>query len=1166
MIRSHAFRSQWTTPLLVACLVTTIFNLAVIERVQAANDFVVFGKEGVWIKRDSTVLSGDVGANVASGGPYFTGDYEVTIGLDARFTNPTSRIMGDTMRLKRGSQVQDVSANTLKGPGQVFGTLTSPVDLPLVSSLPLIPSVAPGTQDIDVSNDGILSLDAGHYGFLTVGKRATVTLTGGEYHFRKWNIRREAKVYATASVDIRVAEHLETRSEVLIGPAPNATTLTAADVKITGIAINGTLGNFSSTPKAVKFGVNNTLRANVYAPNGTLWVKQDSTAKGAFVGRWVRMGTESTITLEGGFGLGSEESNVSPVADAGPDQTVQVTDVVQLDGSGSTDVNGDLLTFTWAIVSKPVDSAATLSDPAAVMPTFAIDVPGTYEFQLIVRDGAKDSHPDIVEITTLNSPPVADAGSDQTVFVTQTVFLDGTNSSDVDNDMLTFLWSFVSMPSGSTATLSEPASPTPSFSVDRSGTYEVQLTVNDGTDGSVSETVVINTQNSKPVAVAGSDQTVAVGNIVQLDGRASSDVDGQSLTYMWSLTARPTGSDAMIADPTLAQPAFVLDLPGIYVAQLIVNDGAEDSDPATVTITAGNIPPIAEAGEDQLVSVHSLVSLNGTNSQDVDGGTLTFQWTLSSQPVGSGITLLNPTFAEPTMIPDLPGTYVVQLRVSDGMSLSLPDTTVIMVQDTPPAGMPELLITNPSSGTVITVNPITVSGVVSDPTATVSVNGIPATVTGGVFLADGIVLQEGRNTLTVIGTDGEDHTNQVSEQVTLASASPFHLDPLWGPIEWVKQTSNEEVFTANFANCEPLAQYQLVIINGTSGGGNRVAQGTVVLNGVEVVSALDLTAAQSQVNQPVVVQATNDLEVRLNGPFGVQVQAFITCTANCLSLSIDSPLANETINQFTMMVKGTITSSSVSPIGVVVNQQAAKVAGTVYAVDRVFVRGGTETLGPTTIVAEAVNACGQRASTSRQVQTTEVTTEQVRLRASPDRNITPSEVTLRASVELERPVVHYQWDFQGDGTIDTQGPDLAGQTVTFIQPGLYMPTVIVTDEDGETFESTAVVVVEEPADFEATLNAKWSEMMTTLAQGDIDRALFFIFTTKREVMRHDWTVMKGHLKELTDLLNVPLQLADGQGTRVIMKSVTPIAMGTMQFPLEVEFVVDTDGQWRVKGF
>lgn len=286
--------------------------------------------------------------------------------------------------------------------------------------------------------------------------------------------------------------------------------------------------------------------------------------------------------------------NSPPTADAGPDQTVTAGQSVTLDGSGSTDVDGDALTYTWSLTTKPTGSTATLSNQSAVMPTFVADLEGSYKAQLVVNDGVTDSAPNTVTITagTGNTPPIANAGPDQIALIGTSVMLDGNSSTDVDGDPLTYSWSLITKPAGSTATLSDPNAVSPIFDVDMPGTYVAQLIVNDGTVDSPPDTVTITTEgNTLPVADAGPDQSVTVGSNVMLDGGASHDADGDLLTYSWSFISTPMGSAASLSDSSGTKPTFVADLAGMYVVQLIVNDGTADSAPNTVKIDAQNQEP-----------------------------------------------------------------------------------------------------------------------------------------------------------------------------------------------------------------------------------------------------------------------------------------------------------------------------------------------------------------------------------------------------------------------------------------------------------------------------------------------------------------------------------------------------------------------------------------------
>ena len=277
------------------------------------------------------------------------------------------------------------------------------------------------------------------------------------------------------------------------------------------------------------------------------------------------------------------------MAYAGPDQVVAVGGTVFLSGTGSTDANNDPLSYRWAITSRPARSTAPLSNATTETPSFVADVAGSYVVQLVVNDGKTDSAPDEVVITTSNTTPVANAGSDQTVSPGATVQLNGSASSDLDGDTLTYLWT-LTPPPGSSAVLTGVDTATPSFTVDVPGTYTASLMVNDGTVSSTPDMVIISTDNSRPVANAGADQVVAVGDTVTLNGAASSDADNDPLTYLWTLSV-PAGSSATLSNPTAVTPTFVPDVVGEYVAHLIVNDGQLNSLQNNATITVGTPPP-----------------------------------------------------------------------------------------------------------------------------------------------------------------------------------------------------------------------------------------------------------------------------------------------------------------------------------------------------------------------------------------------------------------------------------------------------------------------------------------------------------------------------------------------------------------------------------------------
>lgn len=90
-------------------------------------------------------------------------------------------------------------------------------------------------------------------------------------------------------------------------------------------------------------------------------------------------------------------------------------------------------------------------------------------------------------------------------------------------------------------------------------------------------------ENQKPRAVIDGDVKVKKGETVYLNGDLSSDPDGDTLRYTWSITSWPEGGQAFEGMGQRFQ--FDADAAGKYEVQLIVSDGVEDSDPCTLTVT-----------------------------------------------------------------------------------------------------------------------------------------------------------------------------------------------------------------------------------------------------------------------------------------------------------------------------------------------------------------------------------------------------------------------------------------------------------------------------------------------------------------------------------------------------------------------------------------------------
>jgi hypothetical protein len=269
---------------------------------EALERVAVLATNSVALRTGSDVLSGDVIANRAGTGPFLNGA-ELSVGGSVT-TAASWDVEGDSVTVAAGAVVSsDVRYNQLTNNGTISGLQSSPLALPVFSALPSFPTATPGSTNVNVANNGTLTLAAGSYLDLVVGRKGTVTFTGGIYHFRSIQVDREAKLYFSAASEVRVQQKLSTKTLTLVKPAVGATIDASSIVFYVG-GINGTSGALTATPKAVEIGTDNTVSANLYAPNGTIWLQDRALATGAFLGKDVDVGADVQVNLDSAFSGG----------------------------------------------------------------------------------------------------------------------------------------------------------------------------------------------------------------------------------------------------------------------------------------------------------------------------------------------------------------------------------------------------------------------------------------------------------------------------------------------------------------------------------------------------------------------------------------------------------------------------------------------------------------------------------------------------------------------------------------------------------------------------------------------------------------------------------------------------------------------------------------------
>ncbi|MBF0609361.1 MAG: hypothetical protein HQL61_17645, partial [Magnetococcales bacterium] len=268
--------------------------------------------------------------------------------------------------------------------------------------------------------------------------------------------------------------------------------------------------------------------------------------------------------------------------------------------------------------------------------------------------------------------------------------------------------------------------------------------------------------------------------------------------------------------------------------------------------------------------------------------------------------------------------------------------------------------------------------------------------------------------------------------------------------------------------------------------GDTVVSKTAVTSSsitVMVPSALLQTAGQYQV------------KVKNPAPGGGDSAPYTFRVVAELSISITEPSDGATVDKVMTLVRGTFSWES-GDVGIVVNGVAAEVSGRQWYANNVRLA-----VGANTITATITDVSGNSKVRSINVNTTTIDNIVV-LSANITSGLAPLTTKFNVIKNLPNEVTGYAIDFEGDGNIDYTAAKFRDVSYTYTPPGVYYPTVTVTDSAGNTYTDRIVVTVLDETETDAMLRAKWNNMKAAFVSGDIEGGLQYICAGSRDEYRN----------------------------------------------------------------
>ena len=762
---------------------------------------------------------------------------------------------------------------------------------------------------------------------------------------------------------------------------------------------------------------------------------------------------------------------------------------VVFDSSASTDDNG-IEAYAWDFGTGVTSTEAN--------PIFIFTTPGIYIVTLTVTDGSDQTSTSELVITVTEVP---DASPTALAIATPMsgdapleVAFDGTGSTD-DIAIASYTWNFGN---GDTAN-----GATPTYIYTTPGVYTASLTVTDDAGQTATATVEITvtavTADAPPTAIAIATPMSGDAPLeVAFDGTGSTD-DISIASYTWDFGNGDTANGAT--------PTYIYTTPGIYTASLTVTDDAGQTATATVEITvtdATDASPTAVAIATPVSGNMPLeVTFEGTASTD-DNGIVSYAWDFGNGDTGTG--------AVTTYTYTIPGIYTATLTVIDGSSQTATDTVVITVIDPNNEAPVAIIDANPTSGEAplpvifSASNSTDDEGIVSylwnfaDGTTSTQINPVKVFDQEGTYEV----------TLTVTDTGGISHTTSVIITVT---DDIFNEAPV--AVATATPITGEAPLLVTFTGSNSTDDIGIVSYDWDFKDGNDSS----LADPSHTFQTPGLYEVEFIVRDAEGLTDTIIINITVTGPNGNNAPVAV---ANATPLSGDAPL------EVSFDSSGSTDDNAVTgyswDFG---NGDTSTQANPTY----IFTTPGTYIVGLTVSDLEGLT------------DTDELTI----VVNDPDGNIAPVAVAVATPLSGDAPlnvnfdastssgdtgIVSYDWDY-GNGTTGSG----AETSFTFTEPGVYVVTLSVTDENGIVGTDRVTITVNDPTGNRPPVAIAEADVTSGPAPLDV-RFTGGNSTDDSGIVSYDWDFGDGvtsdeinpsHIFTLEGVFEVTLTVTDADG-------------------------------------